>query len=358
MSDTRLRHCSLVILILSIWLHCSNLFADDTNAVVSIAPEQILRDGLSTVLIRGGTFTMGTKIPDKRDRAYHDDEAPQEVTVKSFRIGKFPVTAEQMCLFLNSPEARSSESGYLVEPIDEAWERRLSVIAQVDGRYIPRERAASTPANIVTWKGAVLFCRWLSAKTGRKYRLPSEAEWEFVAKGKQGRRLPWADEEMRIPHTRVIGERFYRGEDSVVKGLQVSGTNRGPYTYSTTPVGSFADNATPEGVMDMCAYNIAEWCANKYVARPTPEQITDASMDLVDLSTHRVCRGAAARIVNLPSRKHGVVSRMMGVARAYASNTHGGYTWTRDHAHPLEGGMGRGFRVVEEIDPEDPPASP
>jgi len=155
---------------------------------------------------------MGTKIRNKSDLKYHEDEIPLEVNVDPFRMAQLPITAEQMCLFLNSPEAKKHKPKELYfheDMIAMGTDKILkySTITLVDGRYVPRKNAEHAPANLVTWKGAVLFCQWLSDKTGKIYRLPSEAEWEFAARGMEGRKYPWGDE-VSQPADKKIGERY------------------------------------------------------------------------------------------------------------------------------------------------------
>jgi formylglycine-generating enzyme required for sulfatase activity len=88
------------------------------------------------------------------------------------------------------------------------------------------------PVVNVSWYDAVSFCRWLSLETGRTYRLPTEAEWEYAARGHQIRRLyPWGDDEP--------------------KGRACFGTGQ------ACPVGRFAPNAY--GLFDMVG-GVAEWC--------------------------------------------------------------------------------------------------
>jgi formylglycine-generating enzyme required for sulfatase activity len=327
----------LTTLILGMFLQLQVAHATESNKPESTKTSRTLKDGLETILIRGGTFTMGTKIKKTKDPEYHADETPLEVTIKTFRIGKFPITAEQMCLFLNSDEARKykQEELYLhKDMIGVGTGKRLkySTITFVDGQYVPRQGAAQAPANLVTWKGAVLFCRWLSNETGKKYRLPSEAEWEFTARGKLGRKYPWGDK-VKEPAAIRIGERFSYEQDRVP-------------LWCTTPVGSHPDNATPEGVMDMCAYIIAEWCANKYIENPTAQQVTNTFVDMNDLTTHRVVRGYYHRLnsrelIPFPFKDRGY---------------HLGCAWTRMHCHPIEAvrhAARHGFRVVEEVNDQD-----
>lgn len=326
-----MKHSCVNILILICFLG-SVANASDPNVSKQDKTEGLIASPFETILIHGGTFKIGTKVTKKRHPLYHADEAPLEVVVKSFRIGKFPITAEQMCQFLNSPEAKTHkiEELYHHEPlvaVGSGKELPYSTIGLMDGVYVPRENAAKTPANQATWKGAVLFCQWLSDKSGKKYRLPSEAEWEYAARGKEGRTYPWGEE---VPEqSDKIGERYnYR-------------QNRKPL-WCTSPVGTHPKNATPEGVMDMCAYIIGEWCANKYIENPTAQQAVDIRVDLEDLETHRVVRGYYQRWRN---------ERSSILSFFFESLPHIGCAWTRMHSHPIEvvkHEARHGFRVVEE----------
>jgi len=102
------------------------------------------------VFVEGGTFQMGSN--------EHESEQPiHEVTVKDFWIGKYPITFEQYDKFC---EATQKE-----KPKDEGWGR------------------GDRPVIYVNWHDALEFCQWLSDKEGQHYRLPSEAEWEYAARG-------------------------------------------------------------------------------------------------------------------------------------------------------------------------------
>ncbi len=292
----------------------------------------------ATVLIKGGTFTMGNNKDRKSSPRYHPDEAPLEITVKDFRIGKYPVTAKEMCAFLNSPTAREQDREKLYNHKDLGGGRMpqfqySTVVLKDDKLYEPRDGAANAPANQVTWLGAVRYCEWLSRETGKKLRLPTEAEWELAAKGQEGRHWPWGNEEPDLRH----GPRYNRA----IHRTQ---------TWPTTPVGTHPANSTPEGVHDMLGFIIGEWCTNKYVERPTPQQANDKEVDLSDLTTHRVVRGYYHRLEN--RKRTNFISWFFLPEVGHRL----GRPWTRVHCHPLDAvkhAARHGFRIVEEIEDVD-----
>jgi formylglycine-generating enzyme len=97
----------------------------------------------------------------------------------------------------------------------------------------------------------VAYCNWLSAKTGRTYRLPTEAEWEKAARGTDGRRYPWGN---AIDRTlaNFVGAQPYE-----------TGRPVGYYDGSTRGDLHTRSNASPYGAFDM-AGNVMEWCHDWY----------------------------------------------------------------------------------------------
>jgi iron(II)-dependent oxidoreductase len=131
-------------------------------------------------------------------------------------------------------------------------------IGIVGGRFAPEPGFADHPVSESTWPGAVAFCAWRGA------RLPTEAEWEAAARGKEGRPYPWGAKPPTPEHA-VFG----RGSGE------------------TDPVGSHPKGATPEGVFDL-AGNEAEWTSSLF--KPYPYDAEDGREDR-KASGERVTRG-------------------------------------------------------------------
>lgn len=161
------------------------------------------------VFVEGGTFIMGNEHGD-------EDEAPiHEVTVNDFYISKYEITVDLYETFC-SATGRG-------EPRTESWSK------------------ANHPAIYVSWYDAVEFCKWLSKETGKNYRLPTEAEWEFAAKGgKKTLKLKYAGSNV------IDSVAWYQGS------IPEDGTQA---------VGSLKPNEL--GLYDMSG-NVWEWCSDIY----------------------------------------------------------------------------------------------
>jgi formylglycine-generating enzyme required for sulfatase activity len=176
--------------------------------------------------VPAGPFLMGSTdeqvqqaIKDGLDKQFADWERPQHtVELSEYSIGKYPVTNAEYQAFVR-------EAGY--QP-PRHW----------DGDKYP-EGKGDHPVVNVSWNNAVAYCQWLSEKTGKPYRLPTEAEWEKAARGTDGRIYPW-------------------GNDwDPAKLNSAEGGAR-----DTTPVGQYSPMGdSPYGCADM-AGNVWEWCAD------------------------------------------------------------------------------------------------
>jgi formylglycine-generating enzyme required for sulfatase activity len=223
-------------LVISRQLHRGRYFSEQLDETIQ----------LDMMLIPSGTFMMGQTEAEKEElirqrgeeqyQEYFTDELPRhEVTVQSFSMGKYPITQAQWRVV----------AGY------DAIEQKLDPDpSKFKGNNRPVER--------VSWDDATEFCRRLSQHTGRTYRLPSEAEWEYACRA--GTTTPFhfgetiSDELANYcPQDREIDGKQYKG----VYGRGIEGK----YRKETMDVGKFPANQF--GLYDMHG-NVWEWCEDDW----------------------------------------------------------------------------------------------
>jgi formylglycine-generating enzyme required for sulfatase activity len=184
------------------------------------------------VYVQGGTFMMGSPTSEAN---HESDEVQHQVTVSSFRIGKYEVTQGQ-------------------------WE---AVMGSNPSYY---KKGDNYPVEAVSWNGIQTFLQKLNAATGKRYRLPTEAEWEYAARG----------------GSRSSGY-LYSGSNSV-GNVAWYGSNS---SSSTHPVGQKSPNEL--GIYDMTG-NAWEWCSDWYGSYPTGAQTNPKGVSTGSL---RVLRGGS-----------------------------------------------------------------
>ena len=196
------------------------------------------------VLVPAGPFKMGDNFGDgeARERPVHT------VDLDAFYIGKFEVTNALWRKFRDDP-------GYN-DP--KFWpEGRVLPKDQVPYWTDAKNHGGGTPDSDdypvqgINWDGATAYCNWLSAKSGKNYRLPTEAEWEKAARGTDQRRYPWGNSIDRTYANYVGSKPFDTGE----RVGFYDGTKHGAMQTH--------NGASPYGAMDM-AGNIMEWCQDWY----------------------------------------------------------------------------------------------
>jgi formylglycine-generating enzyme required for sulfatase activity len=172
------------------------------------------------IAIPGGVFTMGSPTSEAESR---DNERPQhQVTIQPFYMGKYAATQAQ-------------------------WEA-VAKLPKIKYDLYPAYFKGNRPVENVSWREAVEFCARLSKKTGRNYRLPSEAEWEYACRA--GTTTPF-----HFGQTITTDQVNYDGN------YTYGNSRKGKYRRETTDVGSFPSNAF--GLYDMHG-NIWEWCADPW----------------------------------------------------------------------------------------------
>jgi formylglycine-generating enzyme len=137
-------------------MNYKKLFINKVLIVLNLITFSVFAQGdlPDMVLVEGGSFTMGSsaKTAEEEERPAH------KVTVSSFYISKHEVTVAQYKAFCTATKRQ------MPKPPKWGWNDKSPIVN-------------------VTWDDAAAYCDWLSKKTGKKYRLPSEAEWEYAAKG-------------------------------------------------------------------------------------------------------------------------------------------------------------------------------
>ncbi len=127
---------------------------------------------LEMVKVEGGTFMMGSE-------AYDREKPVHEVSVSDFYIGKYPVTVGQYLAFIKETDSHHPE--WMEEG------SKYNIKTGSDEHYKQIGKALTHPNHPivgVSWEDAMAFCQWMSEKSdGIKFRLPSEAEWEYAARG-------------------------------------------------------------------------------------------------------------------------------------------------------------------------------
>lgn len=207
---------------------------------------------LEMVAIPGGTFLMGS--PENEPQR-SDFESPQHpVTIRPFFLGKYPVTQAQ-------------------------WQA-VAALPQVNRELDPnpsRFKGDDRPVEQITWYDAVEFCDRISQHTGKQYRLPSEAEWEYACRA-------------------TTTAPFHFGE-TITTNLA---NYNGKYTYGSEPKGTYRDETTPVssfgitnafGLSDMHG-NVWEWCADRWYENYEEAPINGSAW-VAGESNQRVLRGGS-----------------------------------------------------------------
>lgn len=130
------------------------------------------------VPIPGGTFTMGCIREDLYGGCLEEEKPLHNVIISAFSMGKYEVTVEEYLVFVddtgkNYPQWMEPENEYNVETGTNSFYKNKGY----------SRAAKKLPIVGISWNDAVAYCAWLSKKTGLNYRLPTEAEWEYAARG-------------------------------------------------------------------------------------------------------------------------------------------------------------------------------
>lgn len=231
--------------------------------------------GMRLVYTPPGKFTMGSP---ESEQGRESQESQHEVELtKGFYLGTHEVTVGQFRQFVRDAKyqtdgQRDGKGGWGVNEVGSI---------EMNGKYTWKspgfKQTDDHPVVLVSWNDAKAFCRWLSEKEKKRYRLPSDAEWEFACRGATKTAYTFGNDPQQLPAFANIGDRpAAKPKDGY---------------HQTAPVGQFKRNAF--GLYDMHG-NVWEWCEDRYVPNSyTPEKQTQDS-DLcpdADVGATNACWG-------------------------------------------------------------------
>ncbi len=205
------------------------------------------------VAVKGGTFNMGSS-PDEPYR--RPDEGPvREVLVNDFWMAEIEVTWNEYLAFFNATGSQGRKEAEVSEADEEV--DGISGATPPWGAPDQGWGMGNRPAITMTHHAAETYCRWLSSATGKNYRLPTEAEWEYAARG--GTQGPYFFEgSPKNFETDGIWNKIF-GPDTAVINTYVIYQENSP--YRTQP--PLAVNPNPFGLKNMLG-NVAEFCLDYY----------------------------------------------------------------------------------------------
>ena len=209
--------------------------------------------GLEMISIPAGTFLMGA--PEDEPKSYDDERPQHQVTLKPFYMSRYTVTQAQWQFVAGYPRIERELNS---DPSDFKGDNR--------------------PVETVSWLDATEFCQRLSSQTGREYKLPSEAQWEYACRA--GTQTPFH-----------FGETITTELANYDGSYTYNGSPKGEYREQTTDVGSFPANVW--GLHDMHG-NVWEWCEDD--GHPNYEGAPDdgtAWRDEDRTNTDQVLRGGS-----------------------------------------------------------------
>ena len=198
------------------------------------------------VVVPAGSFMMGS--PGSEEGRYSDEGPVHEVTIaEPFAVGVYEVTRGEWSRFVSETGHSGGDSCWTYER--GGWKERSGRdwrspgFAQTDGH----------PVVCVSWHDAREYVEWLSRETSEGYRLPSEAEWEYVARGGQGAARYWGESEGGQCRHANGAERAWKRHYGDVRWTTVSCDDGHVHT---APAGSFGANG--HGLHDVMG-NVWEW---------------------------------------------------------------------------------------------------
>lgn len=204
-------------------------------------------DGMRCVLLPAATVEIGSDAPE----ALPDQQPAHRAMLSSFLIDAEPVSTTAFAGFLNRVGVTTDIVFEWCGVTDDDRRSRHFQLDKIEGRWLARRGTERQPMVLVSWYGAAAYSLWANGRDWRRYSaeacLPSEAQWEYAARGASFREFPWGDRAATVQHAHA--------------GLHTARAQYGdvlPIADVTARLG-----VSPFGVLHM-AGNVWNWCADWY----------------------------------------------------------------------------------------------
>jgi len=249
----------LALIVTTFYLACAPTQAQATDqAKAAKAPQatkstKTFRDCATCpkmVGIPSGSFDMGS--PDTEAGRSKDEGPVHKVTVARFALSKTEITRNQFAIFVKASK---------YSPGDTCWTLEGGTFKERRGNWLNPgySQTDKHPVTCINWNDAKAYTKWLSRTTGKKYRLPTEAEWEYAARGKSSTARYWGDNPDDACVYANVADQTALAEIQGAPAWSIHKCTDG-FSY-TAPVGHFKANAF--GLNDMLG-NVQEWTEDNY----------------------------------------------------------------------------------------------
>jgi formylglycine-generating enzyme required for sulfatase activity len=202
------------------------------------------------VVIRAGSFDMGSSAAEIGRR--EDEEPVHRVKVAAFALGKTEITRGQFAAFVKKTGYNTGNKCWTID--GGKYEERSG-----NWRKLGYPQDDRHPVACINWNDANAYTKWISRKTGKQYRLPTEAEWEYAARGKTLTARYWGESPDRACKYANVADKTIQERIKTAAAWSVHNCTDG-FAY-TAPVGRFKANAF--GLNDMQG-NVWEWVEDSY----------------------------------------------------------------------------------------------
>ncbi|MGD0092842.1 MAG: DUF2950 family protein, partial [Planctomycetota bacterium] len=265
---------------------------------------------VALVLVPAGEFMMGSEDGAEEEKPIHNVKFSQP-----FYIGKYDVTVAQFRSFAEATQyltdAEKSGQGYGLK------DGKSQPIRGVNWRSPGFKQDDNHPVCAISWQDAQDFCKWAAKQAGRPVRLPTEAEWEYAARGPKSLNYPWGNNWEGVPAN--VADASLRAAGINPPWGEIQEDDGFPYT---SPVGHYKNGASWCGAFDM-AGNVWQWCQDYFSPKYYSESAAVDPQGPTFYGGSRVMRGAS----------------WDGGPACCRSARRG---WTS----PMNGGNNRGFRLA------------